>query len=273
MRKVAAIITRHWKWLLGLNLFVLGATAAVVATSPRVWTANTKLILPNATSHIDANLGTLGSFKNGDTDFSSTQVNPLKVQASILTSDALLERVRTADPEKDKFPRLVSYAQLFNVSPQEQSTIVSLAVNGSSPELARSRALALIQAYQQRLNELRQANSAAREQYSQKELEIRSTLIALPALQGRLLELQRTYNVAEGIYKGLIAQIKQSNIDAFDAYPNVQVLDAPTVDSKPSSPKNSLAALNAQLVALAINGMETPARPYSYRSNGSLVAS
>jgi len=429
MRKVAAIITRHWKWLLGLNLFVLGATAAVVATSPRVWTANTKLILPNATSHIDANLGTLGSFKNGDTDFSSTQVNPLKVQASILTSDALLERVRTADPEKDKFPRLVSYAQLFNVSPQEQSTIVSLAVNGSSQELARSRALALIQAYQQRLNELRQANSAAREQYSQKELEqtkqrldaaqmalaqfqkssglvnseeqtkaivstlatltgaqaqvqaqalssqsrvaalserlklspdkairslglgenqdyqsvrsqiaeldaklvkaretytdehpivrdllgqrqklqgklqqyiaqaagktgvdptvvsgsegratliqqlvlaeseaaaqqqqaaqlqiqtekLRSTLIALPALQGRLQELQRQYNVAEGIYKGLIAQIKQSNIDAFDAYPNVQVLDAPTVDSKPSSPKNSLAALNALLASV-----------------------
>ena len=427
--KVAAITTRHWKFLLGLNLFVLVATIGTVATSPRVWTATAQLILPDTTSHLDASLGTLGSLRNGDSNFSSTQVNPVQVQASILTSDALLERVWASDPEKRQFSRLLSYKQLFKASPQDQSTIISLAVSGSSPELARQRAIALTEAYQQRLNELRQANGVAQEQFSQRKLEQarqrlsqaqmalarfkettglvnseeqtrgivtamntlttaqaqalaqaqasgnrvrvlstrlgltpaqairslglgenqdyqfvrrklaeleatlvqtratykedhprvqgllsqrdqlqrqlqqyiaqaaagtrvdatvasgtegRATLIQqlilaeseasaqqgqadqlqlqveklntalrfLPANQARLLELLLQSDVAEGVYKGLVAQVQQTNIDAFNAYPSVQVLDPPTVDLKPSSPKLSLAVIDALLASV-----------------------
>ena len=428
MGKVAAITIRHWKSILVLNLLVLAATVAKVTTSPKAWTATAQLILPQKNGNLDANLGTLGSLRNAEPGFSS-EVNPLKVQASILTSDALLERVLASDPEKSNFPRLLSYKQLFKVSPQEQSTIISLAVSGSTPQLARRRAIALTNAYQERLNELRQADSVSRKQFSQKELEQaretltqaqmalaqfkhssglvnseaqtqgivstintlttaqaqaqaqarasenrvtvlsarlslspdqairslglgenkdyqfireklaeveadlvkaratftdnhpsvrkllsqrdelqsqlqgyiaqaaagtrvdttvasgsdgRATLIqqlimaeseasgqqrqadqlqsqieqlntalrALPGNQARLLELQRQVDVAEGVYKGLVAQVQQNNINAFDTYPNVQVLDPPKVDSKPSSPKNSLTVLSGLMASI-----------------------
>ena len=428
MGKVAAIATRHWKSLFILNLLVLAATIGKLATSPKVWTATAQLILPNKTGNLDANLGTLGSLKNADPGF-STEVNPLKVQTSILTSDALLERVLASDPEKSKFSRLVNYKRLFKASPQEQSTIISLAVSGSTPDLAQRRANTLLQVYQQRLNELRQADSVSRKQFSQKELnqakdrlsqaqmalarfkqstglvnseaqtqgivtainnlttvqaqalaqaqasenrvnalstrltltpnqairslglgenqnyqfvrnklaevdanlmkvratftdnhptvqkllsernelqgklqeyiaqaaagtrvdttvtsgtDGRATLIqqlvlaeseasgqrrqaeqlqreidklnaalkSLPGNQARLMELQRQVDVAEGVYKGLVAQVQQNNIDAFDAYPNVQVLDPAKVDSKPSGPKRSITVLSGLMASI-----------------------
>ncbi len=431
MNKIVGITIRHWQPLLGLNLFIAGAAIVTVVVTPRVWTATAQLILPDTNSHLDANLGTLGSLSNGNPAFSSTQVNPLKVQASILTSDTLLEQARNSDPEKNKFPRLIAYSKLFKVSPQEQSTSIGLSVSGSSPEVARQRAISLIQAYQQRLNELRLEDSKSREHFNQKRLDqarqklnreqialsqfqkssgllniaeqtkgvvsdinnlttaqaqaqaqaqatknraralstrlglapekairslslsenqdyqfvqrklveldatlaqvqtiysdthpkvkslltqrhtlqrqlqqyvdqagagtqvdttiasgnqgqVRASLIqqlvlaeseasgqqrqaeqlqlqieklntvlrAIPVNQARLQELQRQYDVAEGVYKGLVAQVNQANIDAFNAYPNIQVLDSPKVDQKPSSPKLTLVVLNALLASV-----------------------
>jgi polysaccharide biosynthesis transport protein len=429
MNRVLAITARHWKPLLILNALLIAAAVASYQYSQKVWTATTQLILPDSTSNLNANLGTLGSLQNKNPSFSD-QVNPLRVQASILNSDALLEQVLNSDPEKSKFDRLFKYKKLFEVLPEEQSTILLLTVEASSQELAKLRANALIQAYQNRLNELRQANNQARLQFSQKELDQakrrlvqaqlelsqfrqstnlanyeeqtkglvntldtlttakaqaislsaanrkraqslssrlnltfaqairslglgenedyqfvrrklaeidaslvkqrttltdnhpeiqnllnqrmelqnqlqqyvagaaagmrldttlatetqagRSTLIqqlilaeseasghyrqaqlldtqiqqlsttlkTLPASHQRLIELQRQVDVAEGVYKGLVAQVQQNNIDAFNAYPNVQVLDPPRVDSKPTSPKLSLLAINTLLASI-----------------------
>ncbi len=77
--------------------------------------------------------------------------------------------------------------------------------------------------------------------------QLKANLNYLPAQQAKLAELQRSVDVAEGVYKGLVAQVQQTNIDVFDVYPNVEVLDTPRVDSKPVSPKLSLMALNALL--------------------------
>ncbi|HEY9708852.1 MAG TPA: Wzz/FepE/Etk N-terminal domain-containing protein, partial [Oculatellaceae cyanobacterium] len=170
MNKVAVITIRHWKSLLIFNLLVLAATVGKFVTSPKVWTATAQLIVPNSTGDLNANLGTLGSLRNSDPSFSN-QVNPLKVQASILTSDALLEQVWASDPENRKSTKPRGYGTLFKISPQEQSTILAVDVNGSSPEVARKRTIALIQAYQNRLNELRKTESVSRKQYSQKELD------------------------------------------------------------------------------------------------------
>lgn len=428
MEKVAAIMTRHWKPLVLFNLLVLVAAIGKFATTPKAWTATAQLIMPNTTGNLDANLGTLGSLKNSDPSF-STQVNPLKVQESILTSEALLEKVWAVDPENKKTPKPRNYGNFFEILPQEQSTIISLAVSGSSPEVARQRTIALTTTYQQRLNELRQADRTYRQQFSEKELEQarsqlsqtqemlarfkastglvnseaqteglvttmnqlvasqaetqaeakasrdrakvlserlsltpvqairslglgenqdyqyvrnklaeveaslvkmrstftdnhpgvqtlfsqrnelqrqlqeyvtraaagaqvdttvvggsegRATLIqqlivaeseassqqrqadqlqkkinqlnadlkSLPVNQAQLLELQRQADVAEGVYKGLVAQVQRTNIDAFNAYPNVQLLDPPKVDSKATSPKKSLVALNAVLASI-----------------------
>lgn len=75
--------------------------------------------------------------------------------------------------------------------------------------------------------------------------QLKANLNSIPAQQARLAQLQRNVDVAEGVYKGLVAQVQQTNIDVFDVYPNVEVLDAPRVDSKPASPKLSLMVLNA----------------------------
>lgn len=69
-------------------------------------------------------------------------------------------------------------------------------------------------------------------------------------LQAQLLDLQRQYDIAEGIYKGIVAQLEQSKISAFNAYPNLQVLDQPTVDLKPTSPKKSLIAIGGILASV-----------------------
>ncbi len=76
------------------------------------------------------------------------------------------------------------------------------------------------------------------------------TLRSIPANQARVFELQRQYDIAEGVYKGLIAQVQQAKISAFNSYPNVQLLDQPTVEPKPTSPKRSLIALGAILTSV-----------------------
>jgi polysaccharide biosynthesis transport protein len=428
MKKLALIASRHWKALLGLNALVMTATAGAVATTPKSWTAKAQLILPTTNGgNLDANLGTLGSYRNTDPSF-SPQVNPLKIQQAILTSDALLQKTWEADPERIEWSKPRNYGQHFDATILEQTSVMQLSVTGSSPEIAQQRADAMLNAYKQRLNELRQANNATRDNFSQRQLEqartrllnaqttlaqfkqrtglvnneeqtkglvgtintleaaqaqaqaeaeasrdrantlasrlnlspndavqaigldqnedykrlrgrltevetnlgsLRSTftqqspqlqqaieerntlrrqlqqyvgqaagqvkantnftsgaegrsvliqqlvtaetdangrqrqadqlrrqieqqrnqLNSLPANQAKLSALQRQADVAEGVYKGLVAQVQQSNIDAFNAYPNIQVLNAPVVDPKPSSPRKSLMAINAMLAS------------------------
>ncbi|MEL6459671.1 MAG: GNVR domain-containing protein [Cyanobacteria bacterium J06621_15] len=79
---------------------------------------------------------------------------------------------------------------------------------------------------------------------------LKSNLDSIPNQQKRLSELQRNVDVAEGVYKGLVAQVQQTNIDVFDVYPNVEVLDATRVGNKPISPKKSLMILNALLAVI-----------------------
>lgn len=427
MEKIATILLRYWGHLLVLNSFVLVVTVVSAMTAPKTWTATTKLILPNTSAGLEASLGTLGSFRNADPGF-STEVNPLNVQVSILTSDVLMQRMLHQDPEKSKFPSVTQYAKLFSVKPQEQSTLILLTVSGSSQDLTLKRAIAMTKLYQERLTELRTTDRITRTQFSAQELQqaqqrlnaaqqaleefkkgsgivsineqaqglvttlnsligvqaqaqaqaqssaarsrtlamrlgmtpdqaIRSlslsenkeyqavqrrladltpnlvelqsvykddfprvqillsqrqelqrraqqlvsqaakgtqsnrvvasgaegraalipqliiaeseasaqrrqaeqlqrqveilsgTFRELPAKQGQLLELQRQYDVAEGIYKGLLAQVQQINIDPFHAYPNIQILDPPSVAAKPAS-KKLLTILNGLLASI-----------------------
>ncbi|MBF2018255.1 MAG: adenylyl-sulfate kinase [Rivularia sp. T60_A2020_040] len=79
---------------------------------------------------------------------------------------------------------------------------------------------------------------------------LKANLDFIPAQQARLAELQRNVDVAEGVYKGLVAQVQQTNIDVFDVYPNVEILDSPRVGNKPISPKKSLIGLNAAVAGI-----------------------
>ncbi|MEA5592815.1 GumC family protein [Rivularia sp. UHCC 0363] len=79
---------------------------------------------------------------------------------------------------------------------------------------------------------------------------LNANLNFIPSQQAKLAELQRNVDVAEGVYKGLVAQVQQTNIDVFNVYPNVEILDSPRADSKPVSPKKSLMLLNAAVAGI-----------------------
>ncbi len=210
MNQIATIIRRHWMPLLGLNNVLLAATCAATiyasTTSQPVWTASAQLNLPITTADLNADLGTLGSLTNNRVGFSK-ELNPLELQSYILTSDVVIDRVRAFDPEKNLYTSLSNYKSLFEVVPKEQSTIISLKAEASSPELARKRVTNLIQVYQQRLNELRRNDTDTREQFAQEELnkarrDLNQAQIALAAFQ----QATGLTNISEQT-KGLIASI------------------------------------------------------------------
>lgn len=430
--KVSTILQRHWLPLVGLNSITIGGAVVFATLTPRVWTANTQLILPDTTTNLDASLGPLGQIKDQGIAFTN-ELNPLQVQTSIITSDDVIRPVWLSDPEKNEFRSLDNYKKLFKVKPVDQSTTIHLEVKGSLAEMARKRSERLLLSYQRRLNELRQGTSNTRQNFSQTQLrqaelklrvaknklaqfkqttglvsnddqtknlveaiktlrttqvqvfaQAQAALIRSQALsrqlkmtpteamnslrvsenkeyqairqklaevetelavkrgdftpehpvitslqerrnslnaalkrqleklvpgshegfdtsfggnnfkdstmdliaqliqvdsdsralqeqsiqiqaqvkslneelksisgkQAELLDLQRNYDIAEGVYKGIVAQLEQSKISAFNSYPNMQVLDAPTVDPKPTSPKLSLVALGAILSSI-----------------------
>ncbi len=423
MNRIARIAMRHWKLLLAWNVLVLGITAVNIKITPRVWSSEAQLILPNVTNHSDADLGKLGSVRDGGVVFSQ-QLNPLNILSSIAMSDRVIEKVWEKDPEKDQFSRLSKYKKLFEVSPQKESTVISLNAEGSSPQLAKARATQIITAFRTRLQELRLDEATVRSQFMEGEvkqaynklllaqkalsefrqisnlvspdeqtkeiisaintlnteqaqaiaeakaaqarvkmlsarvnlspaaavnsvrlkeykeyqlirdklneveialLEARgkltsnhpqlqdlqyqqsvlrnlvrqyvaeskgnvagvdsaigentaslaqqmilaesqamgmlskaeqlqpaidklgASLNSFPAKQAKLLQLQRQYDIAEGVYNGVVAQAEQAKLGAFSAYPSVQVLDTPIMDTKPVSPKLRLMVLGALL--------------------------
>ena len=438
MNHTAAIVRRHWMPLLGLNSVLLAATIFSVTYladqifSP-VWMAKAKLTIPVKDGNLNSNLGTLGNLKDSSQILSS-KVNPLQTQSEILTSDAVMDRVLEADPQRSLYSTIKSYRQLFEVTlNDDQSAVIALEAGGSSPELALRRMQNLLEFYQQRLDELRRRDADAREKFAQDELErarqnliqaqnelanfqqstglinsraqtqsliesinqlktqktqimaeaegreiqakmaaaylgttpeqamnslrlaenkeyqalreklsqveialaetrsqytdespqVQSLLMkhqelsrklneqiaaAIPGInaksvdttlggngsdsrigiiteligsqttakgleqqaaqlqaqvdkfsaelnsiaqnQAQLSELQRKYNVAEGVYKGIIAQVNQAKINTFNSHPNVQLIDGPTLDPEPLKPNRNLLALGGILASI-----------------------
>jgi polysaccharide biosynthesis transport protein len=93
-------------------------------------------------------------------------------------------------------------------------------------------------------------SKALEQQAKQIQVQVQSLSAELSSIstqQAELMDLQRKYEIAEGVYKGVVAQLEQAKISAYNSYPNVQTLDTPTVDAKPTSPKLSLIGLGALL--------------------------
>lgn len=170
MKKVTKIAVRHWKFVLAWNKIILGITVANIAFLPRVWISKAQLILPNITSNFDADLDDSDRLKNKGAGVSQ-QVNPLNVISSIATSDNVLKKVWEKDPQKQSYKELSDYKGLFNVSPENDSTVISLSVQGSSPSLAKDRAQNLILSLKERLQELRQDEVISQSEFIQEEVQ------------------------------------------------------------------------------------------------------
>jgi polysaccharide biosynthesis transport protein len=430
MKKLFLLLGRHWRALLGINALIISAVVAFKLSSyEENWQATAKLVIPESTSQLDANLGELGSLRTDNPSFSQ-QVNPLKLQISILTSDVVMEKALAQDPEKKLFEDVAEYKELFKIAPEEQTTTIQLYTVGSNPELALQRITRLLAIFEARLDELRVSENDARESFGQEKLtqaktdldkakqllvnfqkdsgwvdadvqsaeliklintlqeqatqananaqasanqaatlsnriglppaqavnalgldanadyqlirqqltqtsvdlaqaqadftdahpqvqlllrrqeslnaelrqfitsvnlpagvnstvtsgaegrteliqqmlladaqassqQLQSNQLAaevnalnqqlnlVPAAKAELVDLQRQYDLAEGVYRGLLTQTQQSNISAFAAYPNVQTLDPPRVESQPIAPDIKLVVANALLAAIA----------------------
>ena len=172
MNLALKIAFRHWKPLLSLNVLLLAIATHFILSSSRTWTAYAKLIVPSTTSDLNADLGTLGNIRGGDGVILSQQFDSIQALTSIILSDDTISQVWKKDREKELYPRLNVYKQeFFHISAQSESTIISLKVDGSTPEIAQQRAIVLIETFQKRLQELREADVAGRLQVWEKELE------------------------------------------------------------------------------------------------------
>ncbi len=169
MKKTTKIAVRHWKFVLAWNKIILGIAVANIAFLPRVWISKSLLILPTSTNKVDADLDESNDLKTKEVGFSQ-QVNPLNVISSIATSDNVLKKVWEQDPQKTSYKQLSEYRGLFDVSPENDSTVISLSVEGSTPRLAKERAQNLIASLRERLQELRQDRVISQSEFIQDEV-------------------------------------------------------------------------------------------------------
>jgi polysaccharide biosynthesis transport protein len=206
MNDLFANAKRYWKALLLLNGIIVATATTVMVTSPQVWLAESQLILPNQSSNLDADLGTLGNLKQQGLAFSNV-LSPLKIQSSILTSQDVMKRALAVDPERNKYS-LSAYTKLFEVKPVDQSTVIRISVKGPDPQLAEKRAKILIVAYQQRLNDLRLGTNEARQKFVANQLI--SAERNLKQTRNQLSEFQKITGLvdSEEQTKSLVANIK-----------------------------------------------------------------
>ena len=170
MNKYLMTVTKHWKILTAFNILLLLTTIYIFASAQRSWTAKSKLILPKPTSDLNADLGTLGNISSGEGAVFSQQLNSLKILSSIITSKDALREVWEQDSQKELYP-LTAYGGLFTVTPQNESTIIEIETEGSSPEIAKQRAENLVSTFQNRLKQLRMGEASQREEFVREELE------------------------------------------------------------------------------------------------------
>ena len=170
MNKYLITAVKHWKILTAFNILLILLTAYIFITAQRTWTAKSKLILPKSTSDLNADLGSLGNISSGEGAVFSQQLNSLKILSSIITSKDALKEVWEQDPQKDLYS-LRSYAGLFTVTPQNESTIIEIETDGSSPEIAKQRAENLVSSFQNRLKQLRAGEASQRVEFVNEELE------------------------------------------------------------------------------------------------------
>jgi polysaccharide biosynthesis transport protein len=80
--------------------------------------------------------------------------------------------------------------------------------------------------------------------------QLNQNLNGLPQQQAKLQELQRQYEIAEGVYQGLVAKVQETRVNTFSNYPSVQVLDRPKVNPVPTGSKKIPILMGASLAAV-----------------------
>ncbi|WOD37416.1 exopolysaccharide transport family protein [Nodosilinea sp. E11] len=195
MNRFLAVAKRHWMPLAVFNLAVAVIAGLNAQSVEDIWSAKAKLILPSTPTDLNLNLGVLGDLGGNDGLIFSQQVDSRKIIASILLSNDSLIKVRELDPEKELYGRIDEYKSLFNVQPDDSSTIITLSVEASTPEIAHQRLETLIEIFQQRLNQLRRSDADQRSEFIQKELIYAESTLA--EAERELVSFKEKYNLVD----------------------------------------------------------------------------
>jgi Mrp family chromosome partitioning ATPase/uncharacterized protein involved in exopolysaccharide biosynthesis len=192
MNHTLSVVRRHWIPLSLLNGLLVATTIYLVKNvgnfSVPTWQATAQLNVPIKGGNLRADLGTLGNLTDGSAALPK-EIDPLAVQMTILTSNSVMGRALAADPEKSLYPDLEVYKGLFNIAPQDKTTVLQIEVQGSAPNLAAQRLKTLVDSYQERLDELRIQDAQTREKFAQKELKTAQNNLA--QAQGELATFQQ----------------------------------------------------------------------------------
>ncbi|MBE9028464.1 exopolysaccharide biosynthesis protein [filamentous cyanobacterium LEGE 11480] len=126
------------------------------------------------------------------------------------------------------------------------------AAGANAPGVNPATGLNLGELMQQLVVAESQANASQQQarQLQNRVQQLNRSLQALPQQQATLQELQRQYEISEGVYNGLVAKVQETRVNTFSNYPSVQVLDRPKVNPKPTGSKKIPILMGAVLASV-----------------------
>jgi uncharacterized protein involved in exopolysaccharide biosynthesis len=142
----------------------------------------------------------------------------------------------------NKHPRVVAAQAQYTLA---QGSLVSIAVARTGLREAEVVSMVMSQkgdrtALLADLVRREAARHGARAEYetlNERCLEERQKLETIAPMAARLEDLQRDFRVSEAVFTSAIARGQSSKVDVYASYPLVQVLEAPSLPIKPSSPR------------------------------------
>lgn len=155
--------------------------------------------------------------------YQSIQAELSKLEVELLEARAL---------STDQHPQvLYLLAQREKLLRQQERYILDVAgsVEGVNPSIGQGYA-ALIQQMILAESEARALGEQASQLQTQLD-QLNGRLLQFPSAKARFAELQRDYDIAQGVYNGLMAQIQANRVNALSTYPSVQILDQPATTS------------------------------------------
>lgn len=195
MNRLVAVARRHWKSLVAINAVVIAIAGFGSTLVEDTWSAEAKLIIPNATTDLNVNLGTLGDLQGGEGLIFSQQLDSRKILVAIMLSDDTVRPVWRQDPTQEEFSDLNSFKSTLDAETNDASTVISLSAAAEVPEISKVRLQNWISAFQQRLEDLRKNDVAQRASFFEKELV--NARKNLELAQQNLVAFQETTNLVD----------------------------------------------------------------------------
>lgn len=165
------------------NLAIWSMTALTVTVMPKTYQIEWSMIVPSSDPDARSDMANVGqAYANNRSNYDSKSLDPRVNYRAVLTSKTVLEAAAK------KVELKVEQFGVPKIKLVDQSSIMELVTNGSSPEQAEAKALALYSAFEQRVDALRVDEGNARERGI--EASIKTSRDKLDAAQSTLVEFK-----------------------------------------------------------------------------------